>query len=112
MNDMGGNASGDRRQCRHPPPPEAMGNTGRERGQYNRVDPLFLTERLDFLNYFELTLQCGLRRSTALGFSLARVEQRSNIHIYASHCTERWLTLLYEIPKQFGLYSTTAVLNF
>ncbi|HEY5291859.1 MAG TPA: porin family protein [Burkholderiales bacterium] len=107
LNDVGGNASGDRRSLRLRlgadvailPRLRLMGNAAWERGQYNRIDPSFLTERLDFFNNFELALQYGLTQRTSLRLSLAQVDQRSNIPIYAYDRTERWLSLLYEFPK-------------
>ncbi len=58
QNDVGGNPRGDRAQLRLRAGADAailphlrlMGAPAWERGQYNRVDPSFLTERLDFLS--------------------------------------------------------------
>jgi hypothetical protein len=104
MNDVGGNVSGDRRQLRLRggadvailPRLRLIGNAAWERGRYNQFDPSFLTERLDFVTYFELALEYALNPRTSLRFGLAQLEQRSNIPIYAYDRTERWVTLRYE----------------
>jgi len=104
QNDVGGNPSGDRAQLRLRagadtavlPRLKLMGIAAWERGQYNRIDPSFLTERLDFWTYFELALEYALAQRTSLRFSLAQTDQRSNISIYAYDRTEGWLTVRYD----------------
>lgn len=104
QNDVGGNPSGDRDQLRLRVGADTailsrlklMGIATWERGQYDRIDPSFLTERLDFLTYFELALEYALAQRTSLRLSLAQTDQRSNISIYAYDRTEGWLTLRYE----------------
>jgi tetratricopeptide (TPR) repeat protein len=104
MNDVGGNPSGDRRQlglrvgadAAILPRLRLMGNATWERGRYDRFDPSFLTERRDFVTYFELALEYALAQRTSLRLSLAQTDQRSNISIYAYDRTEAWLTLRYE----------------
>jgi hypothetical protein len=104
QNDVGGNPSGDRGQLRLRVGADAailprwklMGTAAWERGQYNRIDPSFLTERLDFWTYFEAALEHSLAQRTSLRLSLAQTDQRSNISIYSYDRTEGWLTLRYD----------------
>lgn len=106
MNDVGGNPSGDKRQLGLRlgtdtailPRMRLTGNVAWERGQYDRFDPSFLTERLDFVTNLELALQYALAQHVALRFGLAQTAQRSNISIYEYDRTERTLSLRYEFP--------------
>jgi hypothetical protein len=106
MNDVGGNPSGDRRQLGLRAGADAavlprlrlIANAAWERGRYDRFDPSFLTERLDFVTNFEIALQYALARRTSLRFGLAQTDQRSNISIYAYDRTELSLSLRYEFP--------------
>jgi tetratricopeptide (TPR) repeat protein len=106
MNDVGGNPSGDKRQlglrvgADTPVLPRLrlMGSVAWQRGRYDRLDPSFLTERLDFLTNFELALQYALDQRISLRFGLAQTDQRSNISIYAYDRTELSLALRYEFP--------------
>ena len=106
MNDVGGNPSGDRRQLGLRAGADAavlprlrlIGNAAWERGRYDRFDPSFLTERLDFVTNFELALQYALAQRISLRFGLAQTDQRSNISIYEYDRTELSLTLRYDFP--------------
>jgi tetratricopeptide (TPR) repeat protein len=102
--DVGGNASGDKRQLGLRLGAEAailagwklIGNVGWDKGQYDRFDPSFLTVRYDFRRYYELGLQYALGPRTSLRLGLAQTDQRSNISIYEYDRTDRSLTLRYD----------------
>jgi tetratricopeptide (TPR) repeat protein len=106
MSDVGGNPSGDRRQlglragvdAAILPRLRLIGNAAWERGRYDRFDPSFLTERLDFATNFELALQYALARRVSLRCGVAQTDQRSNISIYEYDRTELALSLRYDFP--------------
>jgi len=106
MNDVGGNPSGDERQlglrlgadAAILPRFRLMGNVAWQRGRYDRFDPAFLTQRLDFLTTLELALQYTLDLRTSLRLEVAQTDQRSNIQIYGFDRTELSLSLRHEFP--------------
>jgi len=106
MYDVGGNPSGNERQLGWRlgadvailPRFRLMGNVAWQRGRYDRFDPAFLTQRLDFLTALELALQYALDPRTALRLGVAQTDQRSNIPIYGFDRTELSLSLRYEFP--------------
>ena len=106
MNDVGGNPSGDRRQLGMRlgadaailPRLRLIGNAAWERGRYDRFDPSFLTQRLDFVTNFEFALQYALARRVSLRCGVAQTDQRSNISIYEYDRTELALSLRYDFP--------------
>jgi tetratricopeptide (TPR) repeat protein len=106
QNDVGDNPSGDKRllgvrigaETAIQPRWKLTGNAAWERGQYNRVDESFLTERRDFRWIFEAALQYALERNLFLRFGIAHADQRSNIPIYEYTRSEWWLMLRREFP--------------
>ena len=106
MRDVGGNPSGDRRQlglrlgadAAILPRLRLIGNAAWERGRYDRFDPSFLAERLDFVTNFEFALQYALARRVSLRCGVAQTDQRSNISIYEYDRTELALSLRYDFP--------------
>jgi len=102
--DIGGNPSGNKRQlglrvgadALIQPHLKLMVGAARERGQYDRIDAAFLTERRDFVTSYEIALQYAFDRRTFVRFGLAQTDQRSNIPIYEYSRSEGWVMLRYE----------------
>ncbi len=106
QNDVGDNPDGDKRllgvrvgaETALQPRLKLTGSAAWERGNYNRFDESFLTERRDIRWVLEAALQYALERSLFLRLGISHVDQRSNIPIDEYTRSEWWLTLRREFP--------------
>lgn len=106
QNDIGGSPSGDKRlfgvrvgaETAIQPRLKLTGSAAWERGQYDRFDEAFLTERRDSRWIFEVALQYSLERNLFLRLGISHADQRSNIPIYEYTRSEWWLMLRREFP--------------
>jgi len=106
QNDVGDNPSGDKRllgvrvgaEAALRPRLKLTGSAAWERGNYNRFDEAFFTERRDARWTLETALQYALERNLFLRLGISRSDQRSNIPIYEYSRSEGWLMLRREFP--------------
>jgi tetratricopeptide (TPR) repeat protein len=106
QNDVGGNPSGDKRllgarvgaEAAIQPRLKLTGVIAWERGNYNRFDEAFFTERRDTRWTLEAALQVALERNLFLRLGISHSDQRSNIPIYEYSRSEWWLMLRREFP--------------
>jgi hypothetical protein len=99
--DVGGNPSGDKRYVGLRMTVEAglwartklIASAAPVLAQYDKIDPVFLDARRDFLNQYELIFQYALDDRTVLRPGITYAEQHSNIPIFEFRRTEYWLML-------------------
>jgi len=104
--DVGDNPSGDKRvlgvrvgaEAAMRPRLKLTGSAAWERGNYNRFDEAFFTERRDARWTLDAALQFALERNLFLRLGISHSDQRSNIPIYEYSRSEWSLMLRREFP--------------